>query len=393
MFLRVRQNLPGGMAESYSEPVFPGQCSTSGPPQRCPWQCCWPSTTRLTPPNGVTNMFVDRVSILCRAGDGGNGCCSFRREAHVPRGGPDGGDGGNGGSIIIRADRNLGSLGNLVGHRHWKAERGQHGLGSLKTGHSGEDTIILVPPGTLVKDTKHDILLKDLQQHDDSVVIVKGGWGGRGNKRFASSTNRAPRECELGHPGEERDVTLELKLIADVGLVGKPNAGKSTLLSRVSRATPEIADYPFTTKYPNLGLVQVTLDHEYVLADIPGLIEGAHLGAGLGHEFLKHIERTRLIVHMVEPSPMDNSDPLSNYDQIREELEKYNPVLARRPEILCVTKAELPDAETCAELLRETSGKDVHLISAVTGQGIPQLNHMIVARLAELEDDVSAITT
>ncbi|MCP4512989.1 MAG: GTPase ObgE, partial [Fuerstiella sp.] len=211
--------------------------------------------------------------------------------------------------------------------------------------------------------------------------------------RFASSTNRAPRECELGHSGEERDVTLELKLIADVGLVGKPNAGKSTLLSRMSRATPEIADYPFTTKYPNLGLVQVTWDHEYVLADIPGLIEGAHLGAGLGHEFLKHIERTRLIVHMVEPSPTDHSDPLSNYDQIREELEKYNPVLARRPEILCVTKAELPDAETCAELLRETSGRDVHLISAVTGQGIQQLNQMIIARLAELEDDVSANIT
>ena len=344
-------------------------------------------------PIGTTNMFVDRVSILCRAGDGGNGCSSFRREAHVPRGGPDGGDGGNGGCIIIQADRNLGSLGNIVGHRHWKAERGRHGLGALKTGRSGEDEIILVPPGTLVKDTKHENLLKDLQQHGDSVVIAKGGWGGRGNKRFASSTNRAPRECELGHPGEQRDVTLELKLIADVGLVGKPNAGKSTLLSRMSRATPEIADYPFTTKYPNLGLVQVTMDHEYVLADIPGLIEGAHLGAGLGHEFLKHIERTRLIVHMVEPSPTDHSDPLSNYDQIREELEKYNPVLARRPEILCVTKAELPDAETCAELLRETSGRDVHLISAVTGHGIPELNRMIIAQLAELKDDVSANMT
>lgn len=326
-------------------------------------------------------MFVDRVTILCKAGDGGNGCSSFRREAHVPRGGPDGGDGGSGGSVIIQADRNLGSLGNLVGHYHWNAERGQHGMGSLKTGKSAPDSVILVPPGTLVKDAEYGHLLKDLQEHGDSVTVAKGGYGGRGNKRFATATNRAPRECEAGAEGEVREVHLELKLIADVGLVGKPNAGKSTLLSRVSRATPEIADYPFTTKYPNLGMVQVDMDREYVLADIPGLIEGAHAGAGLGHEFLKHIERTRLIVHMVEPNPIDNSDPLSNYDQIREELEKYNPVLATRPEILCVTKAELPDAATCAELLRETSGKHVHLISAVTGQGLKELNELIFQRL------------
>lgn len=337
-------------------------------------------------------MFVDRVSIICIAGDGGNGCSSFRREAHVPRGGPDGGDGGDGGDVIIQADRNLGSLGNIQGHHHWRAERGQHGLGSLKTGRSGKDMIIPVPPGTLVKDADHGHLLKDLQQHGDSVVVAKGGWGGRGNKRFATATNRAPRECEAGHDGEVRNVHLELKLIADVGLVGKPNAGKSTLLSRVSRATPEIADYPFTTKYPNLGLVQVDINNEYVLADIPGLIEGAHQGAGLGHEFLKHIERTRIIVHMVEPSPMDFSDPLDNYDQIREELEKYNPILASRPEILVVTKAELPDAATCAELLRETSGKDVHLVSAVTGAGLPELNRMIIQRLAETaEDDLAPL--
>ncbi|MFY9254503.1 MAG: GTPase ObgE [Fuerstiella sp.] len=338
-------------------------------------------------------MFVDRVKILCKAGDGGNGCSSFRKEAHVPRGGPDGGDGGQGGSIIIQADRNLGSLGNLVGHYHFNAERGKHGLGSLRTGRSAPDTIVLVPPGTLVKDTEHGHLLRDLQEHGDTVIVAKGGWGGRGNKKFATPTNRAPRECEPGYPGEIREVALELKLIADVGLVGMPNAGKSTLLSRVSRATPEIADYPFTTKYPNLGVVQVDMDNSYVLADIPGLIEGAHLGAGLGHEFLKHIERTRLIVHMVEPAPIDLSDPLSNYDQIREELEKYSPMLASRSEILCVTKAELPDAATCAELLRETSGKDVHLISAATGFGLVELNRMIIARLAELDDDRSAIMT
>jgi len=244
--------------------------------------------------------------------------------------------------------------------------------------------VILVPPGTLVKDRQHGHLLKDLQNHGDTVVVVKGGRGGRGNKRFASSTHRAPRECEGGHPGEYREVILELKMIADVGLVGKPNAGKSTLLSRVSRATPEIADYPFTTKYPNLGVVHVGFNHEYVLADIPGLIEGAHAGAGLGHEFLRHVERTRILVHLVEPSPMDQSDPLDNYAQIREELRLHDASLAERPEIICVTKAELPDGATCAELLREVTGKEVFLISAVTGKGLPELNRLIIRRLAEL---------
>jgi len=336
-------------------------------------------------------MFVDRVTLFCQAGDGGNGCSSFRREKYVPRGGPDGGDGGDGGSVIIAADRNLGSLTNLTGHRHWNAERGQHGMGSLMTGRNGQDTVIPVPPGTLILDLEHGHLLKDLKHHGEQVTITKGGKGGKGNKRFATSTNRAPRECEPGYPGEYREVVLELKLIADVGLVGKPNAGKSTLLSRVSRATPEIGDYPFTTKYPNLGVVRVNMDQQYVLADIPGLIEGAHEGAGLGHEFLKHIERTRLLVHMVEPAPMDQSDPLDNYTQIREELEKYNPVLAERPEILCVTKAELPDAETCAELLRETSGREILLISAVTGKGLSELNRLIVERLEELDTGSVAV--
>ncbi|MEZ6041063.1 MAG: GTPase ObgE [Planctomycetaceae bacterium] len=329
-------------------------------------------------------MFVDRVALNCQAGDGGNGCSSFRREKFVPRGGPDGGDGGDGGSIIIRADHNLGTLSNLVGHRHWKAERGEHGMGSQMTGRCGQDTVILVPPGTLVKDAKHGHVLKDLED-GESVMVAQGGKGGRGNMRFATPTNRAPRECENGHPGEYREIVLELKLIADVGLIGKPNAGKSTLLSRISRATPEIADYPFTTKYPNLGLVQVGFDHDFVVADIPGLIEGAHQGVGLGHEFLKHVERTRLLIHLVEPSPMDFSDPLDNYEQIREELKLYDDRLADRPEILCVTKAELPDAETCAELLRETSGRDVLLISSATGQGLTELTRLIVQRLTEMD--------
>lgn len=323
-------------------------------------------------------MFVDRVEIVCQAGDGGNGCMSFRREAHVPRGGPDGGDGGDGGSVIIRVDRNLGSLANIVGHRHWKAERGKHGEGKLKTGRTGDDAIVLVPAGTVVKDSEHGFVLKELLEDGESLLIAQGGKGGRGNKHFATSTDRAPRQFEEGTQGEIREVHLELKVIADVGLIGKPNAGKSTLLSRMSRANPEIADYPFTTKYPNLGMVRVGYDHQFVIADIPGLIEGAHAGIGLGHEFLKHVQRTRLFVHLVEPAPMDQTDPIENYHQIRKEISLYDETLADRPEIIVVSKCELPDAAACAELLSEDTGKDVLLISAVTGEGLAELVKLIV---------------
>ncbi|MFZ9089503.1 MAG: GTPase ObgE [Planctomycetaceae bacterium] len=337
--------------------------------------------------SGINFMFADRAVLYCRAGDGGNGCSSFRLETFVPRGGPDGGDGGNGGDVMIEADRNVGSLSNLVGHRHWKAQRGEHGQGALCTGKCGEPTVIRVPPGTVVRDLEHGHVLRDLQEHGDTVTVAKGGRGGKGNKRFATAVNRAPRECEGGFPGEYREVELELKIIADVGLIGKPNAGKSTLLSRVSRATPEIANYPFTTRYPNLGVVQLGYDHDYVLADIPGLIEGAHAGTGLGHEFLRHVERTRLLVHLVEPCPIDQTDPLENYQAIRDELRLYDPQLAERPELICVTKAELPDAAACAELLAEETGQSVNLISAVTGQGLPELNRMIVAALSELSPE------
>ncbi|MCB1319181.1 MAG: GTPase ObgE, partial [Leptospiraceae bacterium] len=265
-------------------------------------------------------MFVDRVDIYCKAGDGGDGCASFRREAHVPRGGPNGGDGGKGGDVVILADENVSSLANIIGHKHWNAERGGHGSSSLKTGKCGQDAIIMVPPGTLVLDSKRGHLLRDMKQSGDRVVVAKGGKGGRGNRHFATATHQTPREFEKGAPGEQRDISLELKLIADVGLVGKPNAGKSTLLSRLSKAHPEIADYPFTTKYPHLGLVRVGFDLQFVMADIPGLIEGAHAGVGLGHEFLRHVERTRVLVHLVEPSPMDQTDPIQNYRQIREEM-------------------------------------------------------------------------
>lgn len=311
---------------------------------------------------------------------------SFRREAHVPRGGPDGGDGGDGGSIIVVANPHLTSLGHLTGHIHWNAERGRHGEGDLCRGKSGVDSLIEVPPGTIIKDAKHGHILKDLAAPGDQVIVARGGRGGKGNKRFATAVNRAPKIYEDGEPGEERTITLELKVIADVGLIGKPNAGKSTLLSRLSRATPEIADYPFTTKYPNLGVVQVGWDHDFVLADIPGLIEGAHAGVGLGHEFLKHVERTRVLVHLVEPAPMDQTDPIENYFLIREELRKYELSLDSRPEILVVTKSELPDAETLAELLEAEVKKPVLLISSATGQGLDMLKKRILQALNELAE-------
>lgn len=339
-------------------------------------------------------MFVDRVTIYCQAGDGGSGCLSFRREARVPRGGPDGGDGGDGGNVVVLADENVGSLSNIVGHKHWRAGRGEHGQGSLMTGKRGEEAVIRVPPGTLIRDADRGFLLKDLERHGDSVVVARGGKGGHGNKHFASSTNRAPRQFERGEPGQTRNVTLELKLIADVGVIGKPNAGKSTLLSRLSRAHPEIADYPFTTKYPNLGLVRTGYDQEFVMADIPGLIEGAHAGSGLGHEFLKHVERTKLLVHLVEPAPTDGSDPLENYRTIRQELRLYDPSLAERPEIACVTKCELAEAAAIAEIFDKELERPVLRISAVSGEGLPRLVSRILEELAaQKEREEAALET
>jgi GTP-binding protein len=287
--------------------------------------------------------------------------------------------------VIIRAEENLGSLAALAGHHHWRAESGEHGQGQLKTGRSGDDALITVPPGTLVKDANRGHVLKDLVLNNDQVIVAQGGNGGLGNKRFASSTNRAPREFERGTTGEARDVLLELKLIADVGLIGKPNAGKSTLLSRLSKANPKIASYPFTTKYPNLGLVQVDLDNRFVVADIPGLIEGAHQGVGLGHEFLRHIERTRVLIHLVEPEPMDQTDPLDNYRSIRNELRLYNPELALRPELIVVTKCELPTAQDAFAQLTQALDRPVRQISAVTGAGLKELIRDTVVTLAETE--------
>ncbi len=332
-------------------------------------------------------MFVDRVTINVRGGDGGNGCLAFRREKYVPRGGPSGGDGGNGGSIVLRAAQGVTNLAHLSSQRHWKAERGDHGQGSDCHGRTAEDFSIDVPAGTIIRDRDRGNLLRDLKAVGDTVVVAKGGKGGFGNKHFKSSTNRAPRQVEKGEQGEERWITLELKVIADVGLVGLPNAGKSTLLSRISRAHPEIADYPFTTKYPNLGTVYEG-DRSFVVADIPGLIEGAHEGHGLGHEFLRHVERTRVLVHLVDAMPIDGSDPVANYRTIRNELERYSPALAARPEILVITKLDLTGSEAARERIAAELCRDLLPISAVTGKGLPTLIH----RVGDLLDSIPAAT-
>jgi GTP-binding protein len=327
-------------------------------------------------------MFVDRVQVELEAGSGGDGCVSFRREKYVPLGGPDGGDGGDGGSIVLEAREGVDHLSALAHKKFWKADDGNRGSGANRHGRSGKDLVMLVPPGTMVKDATEGFLIKDLVNAGDQVVAARGGKGGYGNLHFKSSTNRSPREATPGAAGERRTVILELKVIADVGLIGKPNAGKSTLLSRVSHARPEIADYPFTTKHPNLGRVQLDMDHSFVMADIPGLIEGAHRGVGLGHEFLRHVERAGVLVHLVEPSPMDGTNPIDNYVAIRDELVRYNPQLGTRPEILVVSKSELPDSEEVHRELSERTGKEVLRVSAVTGLGLNQLIGKIAAELA-----------
>ena len=327
-------------------------------------------------------MFVDRVDFYVKGGDGGRGMVSFRREKYVPRGGPDGGDGGRGGSVILRAEPNADNLAPLVRKKHWKAKNGDPGGGSNCYGRDAEDVVILVPLGTAIRDRDRGNLLKDLVEQGDEVIIAKGGRGGRGNRAFASSTNRTPRQFEPGEDGEERWVTLELKVIADVGLIGLPNAGKSTLLSRLSRATPEIADYPFTTKFPNLGIVGLGGDAGFVMADLPGLIEGAHSGVGLGHEFLRHVERTRVLVHIVEPMPMDESDPLTNYKNIRNELALYSPALTEKPEIVCVSKGELPGSQELVHRIETELCREVLLISSVTGMGLSKLVGHIGERIA-----------
>jgi GTP-binding protein len=336
--------------------------------------------------------FVDRADIQVKGGDGGDGCVSFRREKYIPHGGPNGGDGGDGGSVIIRADANADSLADLSFQRHWNAESGRPGMGKGMTGRSGEDLIIRVPPGTIIRDREYGFIIKDMVSDGSELVIAKGGRGGRGNAAFTSSTNRVPTEWEPGQPGEMRRIVLELKVIADVGLVGKPNAGKSTLLSRITRARPEIANYPFTTKFPNLGICTLGGERTCVVADIPGLIEGAHEGVGLGHEFLRHVERTRLLVHLVECLPMDETDPLANYRAIREELRLYSPKLAAKPEIVVISKGELMDTAEMKSAFETELKQPVHVMSAVTGKGLPDLLRLIAGRLDEIKATESAAT-
>jgi GTP-binding protein len=331
-------------------------------------------------------MFVDEVDLVVSAGDGGNGCTAFRREKYIPKGGPAGGNGGDGGDVKFRADDSLNTLQHLAGHHHWQADRGGHGEGKNKHGRNGEDCVIRVPPGTLIYDADKGVLLKDLTEPDQTVTVARGGRGGRGNTAFKSPTNQAPREHEDGEPGEQRTIHLELKLIADAGLVGLPNAGKSTLISRISAARPKVAAYPFTTLYPSLGIVELTRFRRFVMADIPGLIEGAHQGAGLGDEFLRHIERTRLLVHMLDCCPMDQHDPAEDYHTIRRELAEYSQLLASKPEIVVANKTDLTGSDEAVAHLRQTLGKDVIAISAVTGEGLEHLGERIWQELHPEED-------
>jgi len=311
---------------------------------------------------------------------------SFRREKYVPRGGPDGGDGGIGGSIILEARAGTNSLASFANRKFYHAEKGQPGMGSMCHGRNGRDMRLFVPCGTSVIDVADKFVIKDLTRPGEEFVVARGGKGGYGNARFKSSVNQAPRERQRGADGESRHVILELKSIADVGLIGKPNAGKSTLLSRISSARPEVADYPFTTKHPNLGIVDVDADRSFVMADIPGLIEGASEGIGLGHEFLRHIQRAGVLVHLIEPVPVDGSDPIENYGAIRDELQHYDPKLAERDELVVMTKKELdPDGEVLGRLRQTLQAepadhrRDFFAISAVADIGLRTLVEAIMS--------------
>ncbi len=318
--------------------------------------------------------FVDRVVVKVAGGPGGAGACSFARFKYVPKGGPDGGDGGHGGSIYVRADPNLATLLDYRYRNVWKAERGVHGKGKTQTGASGRDLFLPVPPGTVVRDLGTGEVLGEVLRPGETLLVARGGRGGRGNARFATPTHRAPREWEPGQPGQERELELELKLIADVGLVGEPNAGKSTLLSVVSAARPRIADYPFTTLEPNLGVVQLSGHRTFVVADIPGIIEGAHQGRGLGLQFLRHVERTRVLAFLI---PMDPDDPGAVYHRLRREVAAYSPSLVAKPHLVVLTKRDLlpPDAPLPAVNAPEAQG--VQAISAVAGAGLEALGEVL----------------
>ncbi|ADG83358.1 GTPase ObgE [Thermincola potens] len=336
-------------------------------------------------------MFYDQAKIYVKGGDGGNGVVAFRREKYVPEGGPNGGDGGKGGNVVFQADEGLRTLVDFRYQRHYKAARGEHGGGKNMHGKNAEDLIVRVPVGTVVKDAETGEFLADFTQHGQTAVIARGGRGGRGNARFATAQNKAPAFAEKGEPGEERWVELELKVLADVGLIGFPNVGKSTLISVVSAAKPKIADYHFTTLVPNLGVVFVDEGKSFVMADIPGLIEGAHAGAGLGHDFLRHTERTRVLVHVLDISGSEGRDPIEDYKTINHELQLYNEELAQRIQVIAANKMDLPGAEENLARLQEYLGDkhEIFPMSAAVAEGVKPL----VYRLAELLDEVTDAPT
>ncbi|MEB1795097.1 GTPase ObgE [Xanthomonas campestris pv. campestris] len=343
---------------------------------------------------------VDEAEILVTAGNGGNGCVGFRREKFIPLGGPDGGDGGNGGSVWIVADENVNTLVDFRHERAFKAQRGENGMGRQAYGKGGEDRIIVVPVGTVVMNVQTDEIIGDMTQHGDRLLVAKGGKGGLGNMHFKSSVNRAPRQSTTGEEGEERLLKLELKLLADVGLLGFPNAGKSTLIRAVSAATPKVADYPFTTLYPNLGVVSVEAYRSFVIADVPGLIEGAADGAGLGTQFLRHLQRTRLLLHLVDISPMDGGvDGVSPVDQVRtieRELERHDPALLEKPRWLVLNKADLmfpEEAQAAAEAIVAELGWTApwYLVSALGRDGtFPIMKDVMAFFDRQREDELEA---
>ncbi|KAB7667320.1 GTPase ObgE [Bacillus sp. B1-b2] len=328
-------------------------------------------------------MFVDQVKIYVKGGDGGNGMVAFRREKYVPKGGPAGGDGGRGADVIFEVEEGLRTLMDFRYQRHFKAPRGEHGMSKNQHGRNAKDMIVKVPPGTIVSDANTNEVIADLTEHGQQAVIAKGGRGGRGNSRFASPSNPAPELSENGEPGIERDITLELKVLADVGLVGFPSVGKSTLLSVVSAAKPKIADYHFTTIAPNLGMVETEDSRSFVMADLPGLIEGAHSGVGLGHQFLRHIERTRVIVHVIDMASIEGRDPFEDYITINKELQEYNMRLLERPQIIVANKMDMPDAEENLNIFKEKLEEDYPIfpISAITRSGLRELLFAIADKL------------